>query len=93
MSEGTYRVGNHQPRNPYRGDEYIGVMFDPADTAMIARMLNGQLEPGPEAFRDGDGDWWDRQSDQMYMLRAEGTTRRTLEWIKETYGAWKGEVS
>lgn len=39
----TYRVGNHQPQNLYRGDQYIGVCFDPADTALIAAAMEGHL--------------------------------------------------
>lgn len=35
-------MGNHQPQNLYRGDEYIGVMFDPADTAMIVNALSNE---------------------------------------------------
>lgn len=38
--QATYRVGNHQPRNVYRGDTYIGVMFDPADAAAVVDALN-----------------------------------------------------
>lgn len=38
----TYRVGNHQPRNLYRGDQYIGVMFDEADTALIVDVMEGR---------------------------------------------------
>jgi hypothetical protein len=37
----TYRIGNHQARNLYRGNEYIGVMFDPADAALIVDALEG----------------------------------------------------
>ena len=40
----TYRVGNHQPRNLYRGDQYIGVMFDPADTALIVDVMEGRAD-------------------------------------------------
>jgi hypothetical protein len=36
----TYRVGNHQPQNLYRGDQYIGVMFNPIDAAAVVRHLN-----------------------------------------------------
>ena len=36
----AYRVGNHQPQNLYRGDTYIGVMFNPIDAAAVARHLN-----------------------------------------------------
>ena len=36
----AYRVGNHQPQNVYRGDQYIGVMFDPADAAAVVAALN-----------------------------------------------------
>lgn len=41
----TYRTGNHQPQNLYRGDAYIGVMFDPADTALIVDALEGEQAP------------------------------------------------
>lgn len=37
----TYRVGNHQPRNLYRGDQYIGICFDPADTQLIVDAMEG----------------------------------------------------
>jgi hypothetical protein len=36
----TYRVGNHQPQNVYRGDQYIGVMFTPEDAALAVEALN-----------------------------------------------------
>lgn len=36
----VYRVGNHQPQNIYRGDQYIGVMFSPIDAAVAVRHLN-----------------------------------------------------
>lgn len=42
----AYRIGNHQPRNLYRGDEYIGVMFDPADAALIVDALEGHTPDG-----------------------------------------------
>lgn len=94
MSE-RYRVGNHQPRNPYRGDEYIGVMFDPTDTAMIAELLNEQddMVPAdqefPQEFRDGDGDYWDRRAENgKYFLRNEGMLPRTLDYIKTHFGTW-----
>ena len=35
-----YRVGNHQPQNVYRGDQYIGVMFSAEDAASVVQMLN-----------------------------------------------------
>lgn len=38
----SYRVGNHQPRNLYRGDQYIGVCFDPADTELIVDAMEGR---------------------------------------------------
>lgn len=38
-----YRVGSHQPKNLYRGNTYIGVMFSPIDTAAIVRCLNANL--------------------------------------------------
>ncbi len=36
----TYRVGNHQPQNVYRDDQYIGVMFTPEDAALVVAALN-----------------------------------------------------
>lgn len=63
----TYRTGNHQPQNLYRDDQYIGVCFDPADTALVvealksapvyaktlAKILEKLDEPwGPERLRD-----------------------------------------
>lgn len=96
MSDQTYRVGNHQPRNLYRGNEYIGVMFDPADAAMIAETLNGrgaQVPAGdvyPELFRDGDGDWWKRQEGGGYRFGRDdhGGMLHTLAEIKEDHGTW-----
>jgi hypothetical protein len=43
---GLYRVGNHQPQNVYRGDQYIGVLFSAADAALVVATLN---RPQPEA--------------------------------------------
>lgn len=40
MSEQTYRVGQHQAQNVYRGEQYIGVMFAPEDAALTVSMLN-----------------------------------------------------
>lgn len=40
----TYRVGNHQPQNVYRGEQYIGVMFTAEDAALVVAALNGQRE-------------------------------------------------
>ncbi len=40
----TYRTGNHQPQNLYRGDQYIGVMFDPADAALIVDVMEGRAD-------------------------------------------------
>lgn len=40
-----YRVGNHQPQNIYRGDDYIGVMFSPIDAADAVRHLNSPALP------------------------------------------------
>lgn len=36
----TYRVGNHQPQNLYRDDQYIGVMFTAEDAALVVEALN-----------------------------------------------------
>lgn len=38
----TYRVGNHQPQNVYRGEQYIGVMFTAEDAALAVEALNGR---------------------------------------------------
>jgi hypothetical protein len=38
----TYRVGNHQPQNLYRDDQYIGVMFTAEDAALVVEALNGR---------------------------------------------------
>jgi len=38
---GLYRVGHHQARHVYRGEEHIGVMFAPGDAALVVSMLNG----------------------------------------------------
>lgn len=90
MSE-LYRVGNHQPQNLYRGDEYIGVMFDPADAALVRDVLN-RVEPeavGPEMFRDAEGDTWTRMPNGYWSMTEEDTFADwTLERIKATYGTW-----
>lgn len=36
----TYRVGNHQPQNLYRDDQYIGVMFTAEDAALVVEALH-----------------------------------------------------
>ena len=51
QGQGPYRVGRHQPRNLYRGEQYIGVMLDPADTAVIMDRLNGGQVMTPNG-------WW-----------------------------------
>lgn len=38
--EPVYRVGRHQPQNVYRDDDYIGVMFNPEDAALVVQVLN-----------------------------------------------------
>jgi hypothetical protein len=37
----TYRVGNHQPQNLYRDDQYIGVMFTAEDAALVVEAMEG----------------------------------------------------
>lgn len=53
----TYRTGNL-----YRGDEYIGVMFDPADTALIVDAMEGADRCGwcdhAMAMHRPDGCWF-----------------------------------
>jgi hypothetical protein len=36
----TYRVGNHQPQNVYRNNQYIGVMFSAENAALVVDALN-----------------------------------------------------
>jgi hypothetical protein len=54
----TYRTGNHQPQNVYRGDQYIGVMFTAEDAAEVVAALNGrrltvlQVTPGEMSRED-----------------------------------------
>lgn len=91
-----YRVGNHQPQNLYRGDTYIGVMFDPADAALIVQVLNGEAgmapteDPFPQEFRDGTGIWWSRNDQGSGYLSPRGGGALTLAEIKEAYGSWDG---
>lgn len=46
----VYRVGNHQPQNIYRGEQYIGVMFSPIDAAAVVRYLNRIEECDCESY-------------------------------------------
>jgi hypothetical protein len=46
----TYRVGNHQPQNLYRDDQYIGVMFSPIDAAAVVEHLNRIEECDCESY-------------------------------------------
>jgi len=52
----TYRVGNHQPQNLYRDDQYIGVMFNPIDAAAIVRHLNRIEECDCESYEPCRGE-------------------------------------
>jgi hypothetical protein len=36
----SYRVGRKQPQNIYRNNDYIGVMFNPEDAALVVQALN-----------------------------------------------------
>lgn len=45
----TYRVGNHQPQNVYRDDQYIGVMFTADDAALVVEALIAK-EPAEEGL-------------------------------------------
>jgi hypothetical protein len=91
-SEGVselYRVGRHQPQNIYRGDEYIGVMFNPADADLIVRALNGDEPLGPPEFRDEDGHRWDRWDDELYYLRGvTGGVGLTIPELIRRYGEY-----
>jgi hypothetical protein len=51
----TYRVGNHQPQNVYRGEQYIGVMFTSEDAALAVEALNGG-RAWTDLTADGQGD-------------------------------------
>lgn len=78
----TYRVGNHQPRNLYRGDDYIGVCFDPADTALIVGALEGRPSTEPivaelrallTAYVDDETCHYDHHGDcQTHLAMHEG---------------------
>lgn len=50
----TYRVGNHQPQNLYRDDQYIGVMFTAEDAALAVEALNA-LPPAGHPRSNADG--------------------------------------
>lgn len=55
----TYRVGNHNARHVYRGDQEIAVAFTEDDGRLIADALNaaeGSAERGCFAQRTGAGD-------------------------------------
>lgn len=86
---GPYRVGRHQGRNLYRDEEYLGVMFDPADTAAIVARLNRNVTSGasewPEVFVDGDGDAWRRGKDGRYRL-PNTTLGASLSLVMSRYG-------
>lgn len=43
---GPWRVGHKQPRYVYEGDEYRGVMFDPADAARVVAAMNAYAGAG-----------------------------------------------
>ena len=44
----TYRIGRHNPRNLYRRDEHMGVVFDPADGPRVVAALNAvEQQPQP----------------------------------------------
>lgn len=43
-----WRVGNHQPQNLYRGEEYMGVMFNPEVARFIVEAMNADLSSAPE---------------------------------------------
>jgi hypothetical protein len=83
----TYRVGNHQARNVYRGDEYIGVMFSADDAALVVAILNkayGVLGE-PDFLIDGEGDRWNRVGPNEYLCE-DGFTRTTLNGVDSFYG-------
>lgn len=58
----TYRVGNHQPQNVYRDQEYIGVMFTAEDAALAVEALNGTPHTP-------DGDYLRGASDTLAAMR------------------------
>lgn len=72
-----YRVGNHQPRNIYRGDTYIGAMFDEADAIDVVARLNSvpEVVDGAPSFIDSDNEQWYRVSckgrNGVYTLEAK----------------------
>lgn len=87
-----YRVGNHQPQNVYRGDEYIGVMFSPEDAGLVVQALNAYVPAaGPESFRDSLGDLWTRRKNGRYRLDAwNGPGWLTLQEIIDEFGTHDG---
>lgn len=85
-----YRVGTHQPQNLYRGDTYIGVMFDPADAALIVQVLNGETSATYPPIRDANGDlWeWDEAAGGYSLTGVGGGMGWTARKIEEIYGLW-----
>lgn len=85
---GPYRAGRHQDRNLYRGEEYLGVMFDPVDTAAIVNRMNRHAASGsvwPEKIVDGDGDDWLRGGDGLYRM-GHGEQGVSLSEVVLRYG-------
>jgi len=81
------------PRNVYRDDEYIGVMFSPIDASLVVAALNGAPQRGEsEILMDGGGGIWERMGPDAYSLRDDAGTGiprspdRTREYIARAYG-------
>lgn len=70
----TYRQGNHQPRNVYRGEQYIGVMFTAEDAALAVEALNGASGPTAPI------------SERVYALIFNGITHAAAE--NDGFDSW-----
>lgn len=84
----TYRVGNHQARNVYRGDEYIGVMFSADDAALVVAILNkayGVLGE-PDFLIDGEGDRWNRVGPNRYSCEGHSHLVVSLGGVESIFG-------
>lgn len=78
-SPGPYRVGNHQPRNLYRDQTYIGVMFDPADTARIANVLNAATKPATTGTAGRTCTCWPPPNGRDAYIRSLQADRTEIE--------------
>lgn len=67
-ADAVYRVGRHQPRNVYRGDEYIGVMFAEEDAALVVSAMNMTLVQATAGYDVAQRpDWWTAEHEQAAL--------------------------